>query len=203
MVRSGAYRARPGHRGRDVLAHPELGGPQHRRPVRRRRGRGHCRAGVRGRVPRRHPGRGRQRRAAAQRRRRRLAPAPDAGLPGRPRQHRLPERPGSVQVRRADHGRGRRAGREVARPDDRTTWTCSSRTRPTSASSRKPPSGWACRWRKSSSTWTATATRRAASIPLALDEAVKAGRVRRGDLVVLVGFGAGLTWGANVIRWSK
>jgi len=43
----------------------------------------------------------------------------------------------------------------------------------------------------------------AASIPLALDEAVKAGRVRRGDLVVLVGFGAGLTWGANVIRWSK
>ena len=43
----------------------------------------------------------------------------------------------------------------------------------------------------------------AASIPLALDEAVKAGRVRRGDLIVLVGFGAGLTWGANVIRWSK
>ena len=43
----------------------------------------------------------------------------------------------------------------------------------------------------------------AASIPLALDEAVKAGRVKRGDLVVLVGFGAGLTWGANVIRWSK
>ena len=43
----------------------------------------------------------------------------------------------------------------------------------------------------------------AASIPLALDEAVKAGRLRRGDLLVLVGFGAGLTWGANVIRWSK
>ena len=42
----------------------------------------------------------------------------------------------------------------------------------------------------------------AASIPLALDEAVKTGRVHRGDLVVLVGFGAGLTWGANVIRWS-
>jgi 3-oxoacyl-[acyl-carrier-protein] synthase-3 len=43
----------------------------------------------------------------------------------------------------------------------------------------------------------------AASIPLALDEAVRSGRVHRGDLVVLVGFGAGLTWGANVIRWSK
>jgi 3-oxoacyl-[acyl-carrier-protein] synthase-3 len=43
----------------------------------------------------------------------------------------------------------------------------------------------------------------AASIPLALDEAVKSGRVRQGSLVVLVGFGAGLTWGGNVIRWSK
>ena len=42
----------------------------------------------------------------------------------------------------------------------------------------------------------------AASIPLALDEAVKAGRVPPGSLLVLVGFGAGLTWGANVLRWS-
>jgi 3-oxoacyl-[acyl-carrier-protein] synthase-3 len=41
-----------------------------------------------------------------------------------------------------------------------------------------------------------------ASIPLALDEAVKEGRLKRGDLVVLVGFGAGLTWGSNVLRWS-
>ena len=41
----------------------------------------------------------------------------------------------------------------------------------------------------------------AASIPLALDEAVKAGRVNRGDIVVTVGFGAGLTWAANVIQW--
>ncbi len=43
----------------------------------------------------------------------------------------------------------------------------------------------------------------AASIPLALDEAVRAGRIKPGDLVVLVGFGAGLTWGANVLRWSQ
>jgi 3-oxoacyl-[acyl-carrier-protein] synthase-3 len=42
----------------------------------------------------------------------------------------------------------------------------------------------------------------AASIPLALDEAARAGRIRSGDVVVTVGFGAGLTWGANVIRWS-
>jgi len=41
----------------------------------------------------------------------------------------------------------------------------------------------------------------AASIPLALDEAVRGGRIQRGDLVVTVGFGAGLTWAANVIRW--
>ncbi len=43
----------------------------------------------------------------------------------------------------------------------------------------------------------------AASIPLALDEAVRAGRVYNGSLVVLVGFGAGLTWGANVLRWGR
>jgi len=43
----------------------------------------------------------------------------------------------------------------------------------------------------------------AASIPLALDEAAKAGRLEPGSLLVLVGFGAGLTWGANVLRWSR
>ena len=41
-----------------------------------------------------------------------------------------------------------------------------------------------------------------ASIPLALKEAVAAGRLRAGDQVVLVGFGAGLTWGACVIEWE-
>lgn len=41
----------------------------------------------------------------------------------------------------------------------------------------------------------------AASIPIALDEAVKQGRIKEGDIVVLVAFGAGLTWGASVIRW--
>ncbi len=43
----------------------------------------------------------------------------------------------------------------------------------------------------------------AASIPLALDEAVRTGRIHDGSLVVLVGFGAGLTWGANVLRWGR
>jgi 3-oxoacyl-[acyl-carrier-protein] synthase III len=41
----------------------------------------------------------------------------------------------------------------------------------------------------------------AASIPLALHEAVKAGRVERGDLVCLAAFGAGFTWGAALLRW--
>lgn len=41
----------------------------------------------------------------------------------------------------------------------------------------------------------------AASIPLALDEAVGEGRVNRGDLVLLTGFGAGLTWGSILFRW--
>ncbi len=41
----------------------------------------------------------------------------------------------------------------------------------------------------------------AASIPLALDEAVQAGRVKAGDLLLLCAFGGGLTWGSAVIRW--
>jgi len=41
----------------------------------------------------------------------------------------------------------------------------------------------------------------AASIPIALDESVRDGRVARGDLLVMSGFGAGLTWGTTVLRW--
>jgi 3-oxoacyl-[acyl-carrier-protein] synthase-3 len=41
----------------------------------------------------------------------------------------------------------------------------------------------------------------AASIPIALHEAVQAGRVRPGALVCLAAFGAGFTWGAALIRW--
>jgi 3-oxoacyl-[acyl-carrier-protein] synthase-3 len=41
----------------------------------------------------------------------------------------------------------------------------------------------------------------AASVAIALDEAVQSGRVQRGDLLLLVVFGAGLTWGAAVIEW--
>lgn len=42
-----------------------------------------------------------------------------------------------------------------------------------------------------------------ASIPLLIDELYRAGSLEAGDIIVTVGFGAGLTWGANVVRWSK
>ena len=42
----------------------------------------------------------------------------------------------------------------------------------------------------------------AASIPLALDEAVRGGRLKKGDVVLFTAFGTGLTWGAAVIRWG-
>ncbi|MCA9035355.1 MAG: ketoacyl-ACP synthase III [Planctomycetaceae bacterium] len=41
----------------------------------------------------------------------------------------------------------------------------------------------------------------AASIPIALDEASQKGRINRGDIVVMCGFGAGLSWGTGVFRW--
>jgi len=40
-----------------------------------------------------------------------------------------------------------------------------------------------------------------ASIPIAIDEARKAGRLRKGNIVMLVAFGGGLTWGSSLIRW--
>lgn len=41
----------------------------------------------------------------------------------------------------------------------------------------------------------------AASVAIALDEAVDAGRIEKGDLILLVAFGAGLTWASAVIEW--
>jgi 3-oxoacyl-[acyl-carrier-protein] synthase-3 len=41
----------------------------------------------------------------------------------------------------------------------------------------------------------------AASIPIALDEAYREGRIKSGDILVLAGFGAGLTYGSNLIKW--
>lgn len=42
----------------------------------------------------------------------------------------------------------------------------------------------------------------AASIPLAIDEAYQAGKIKEGDVIVVVGFGAGLTWASGVLKWT-
>jgi len=42
----------------------------------------------------------------------------------------------------------------------------------------------------------------AASIPVALDEAVRQGRLKAGDVVLFTAFGTGLTWGATAVRWG-
>lgn len=42
----------------------------------------------------------------------------------------------------------------------------------------------------------------AGSIPLALAEAVKSGKVKKGDVIAMAGFGAGLSWGAAVLKWG-
>lgn len=43
----------------------------------------------------------------------------------------------------------------------------------------------------------------AASIPIALSEAVKEGKIKDDDILILVGFGGGLTWGAVALKWGK
>ena len=48
-----------------------------------------------------------------------------------------------------------------------------------------------------------TANTSAASIPMALSEAAEGGRLGAGDLVLLVGFGAGMAWASAVIEWAR
>jgi 3-oxoacyl-[acyl-carrier-protein] synthase III len=43
----------------------------------------------------------------------------------------------------------------------------------------------------------------AASIPISLVEEIEAGKIKDGDLIVMVGFGGGLTWGAIAMRWGR
>jgi 3-oxoacyl-[acyl-carrier-protein] synthase-3 len=42
-----------------------------------------------------------------------------------------------------------------------------------------------------------------ASLPIALDQAARAGRLRDGDRVVLAAFGGGLTWGTALLQWTR
>jgi 3-oxoacyl-[acyl-carrier-protein] synthase-3 len=41
----------------------------------------------------------------------------------------------------------------------------------------------------------------AASVPIALDELNRAGRIEQGQTVLMTAFGSGLTWGSAVVRW--
>jgi 3-oxoacyl-[acyl-carrier-protein] synthase-3 len=43
----------------------------------------------------------------------------------------------------------------------------------------------------------------AASIPIALAEGADDGRITDGDLVLMSGFGAGMTWGSALVRWGR
>jgi len=43
----------------------------------------------------------------------------------------------------------------------------------------------------------------AASIPIALDEAIREGKIKSDDIIAVSGFGAGLTWGAAIFQWGK
>ncbi|MCL0081470.1 3-oxoacyl-ACP synthase, partial [Peptococcaceae bacterium] len=41
----------------------------------------------------------------------------------------------------------------------------------------------------------------AASIPLALDDALRQGRIKPGDNILMIAFGGGLTWAATIVKW--
>jgi len=43
----------------------------------------------------------------------------------------------------------------------------------------------------------------AASIPISLAEEFEAGKIKDDDVIVMVGFGGGLTWGAIALRWGR
>jgi 3-oxoacyl-[acyl-carrier-protein] synthase-3 len=43
----------------------------------------------------------------------------------------------------------------------------------------------------------------AASIPVALDEAARSGKIRKGNIICMVGFGGGLTWASSIMKWAK
>ena len=102
--------------------------------------------------------------------------------------------PGDLQVRHAD-ARLDRAGPIRHAGLDPSDIDRSSRTRPTSGSSRPSPRASTCRWIGCSSTSTRYGNTSAASVPIALAEAVTpVGSI--GDRIVIVAFGAGFTSGA-------
>ena len=122
----------------------------------------------------------------------------------------------------ADHGSGMAMrGQEVFRKAVRVTVDSARlslerakvdhrRHRPVRAAPGQPPhhgSGsppaWASRPERVASVIDHTGNTSSASIPLALVDAVEHGRLVDGDLVLLAGFGAGMTWASAVWRWGR
>ena len=112
-------------------------------------------------------------------------------------------RPGGVQVRRAQH-RGSCASASssatASPPHDIDLFVSHQANRriiqAAADEARRRPS------RRSSSTSSGSATPRPATIPLALNDAVETGRLKKGDLVLLASVGAGFTVGAVLLRWA-
>ena len=93
-----------------------------------------------------------------------------------------------VLERRGHRRRGRRSLR--------------ARTRPTSASSSRPPGASASREGQVFANLDRYGNTSCASIPICLHEASEKGRLKKGDTLLMVGFGAGLTWGSCLTKWE-
>ena len=179
-------------RRRGAVAHHRLRRPLDRGPVRRRRRRGR--------------GRRRASSSSACRPFEMHSDGVNADLLYAERDERLLRMQGREVYRHAVARMAEATERGAAprRPRAPTTSTCSSPTRPTRGSSRRPrPRLGVPRRPGRARTSIASPTRRPPSIPLALWQAERDGRLRPGATVALAAFGAGFVWGAGVISWKE
>ena len=113
-------------------------------------------------------------------------------------------RPGNLQARRARHepsASQRRAREERAHAS--TTSTSSSRTRRTCASSKSVAKRIGAPMERVFLTVQRYGNMSAATVPVALVEALEEGRVKPGALILMPAFGGGLTWCSHLIRWGE
>ena len=198
-------RPRAGRGRRRDVEHHRLHGPHDLRAVRRRRRRGRdlARAGRRPEHPRLRVRDRRQRRAVALHAGGRQ-PAAGVARDGRAAAA-LREAGRRRRCSSSRCGRRRRSARRAARaqrPDRLPTSTSSCRTRPTGASSCRPPSASALDEAKVVINIGHYGNTTAATIPLALNDAVADGRLKKGNLVLLTSVGAGFTVGSVLLRWA-
>ena len=125
----------------------------------------------------------------------------DAGRRRATRLVREDGRPARVQVGRAAAGGFVAAGARRGRLHKRPTSSCGCCIRPTSAFSTRPPTPCAIDRSKVETHLDRYGNTSAGSVPIALDEALRAGRFGRGDLLLMCGFGGGLSWGTALMRW--